>query len=271
MVNDSYQEYLDFAIKIAQYAKEIMLKYFNEGVESKYKSDNTIVTRADIEINHILVEAVKERYPSHAVDGEEESYGNSKYKWICDPIDGTAMYISHIPVATFSLALVCDGEPIIGVALDPFTDSLYTAIKNDGAYLNNKQIRVNNVGFYDEESISHFDMMKHTPYGLDDVLESLSKKTYFVSLGSIVRAGLCVASGKFNLAIFPGVARKYCDIAAIKLIVEEAGGIVTDLFGNNQRYDQDINGAIISNKIVYSETLKILKEHLHKESSHKNN
>ena len=112
------------------------------------------------------------------------------------------------------------------------------------------------------ESVSHFDMMQHTPYKLEDVLKELSDKTYFVSIGSIVRAALCVASGEFNLAIFPGVHKKYCDIAAVKLIVEEAGGIVTDLFGNNQRYDKDINGAIISNKMVYEETLKVIKKFL---------
>ncbi|MCI8460516.1 MAG: hypothetical protein HFE81_03895 [Bacilli bacterium] len=262
MDSENYQEYLDFAIELASEAKEIMLSYFYGDVESHYKSDETIVTRADTEINHLLITKVKEKYPNHSVDGEEEKYGNGNYKWICDPVDGTAMYARKIPTATFSLALVNDGNPIVGVALDPFTDSLYTAIKGKGAYLNHQRIYVSDIGFSNMESVSHFDMMQHTPYKLEDVLKELSDKTYFVSIGSIVRAALCVASGEFNLAIFPGVHKKYCDIAAVKLIVEEAGGIVTDLFGNNQRYDKDINGAIISNKMVYEETLKVIKKFL---------
>ena len=69
------------------------------------------------------------KFAKNMVDGEEEQFGESNYKWVCDPVDGTAMYARHIPVAVFSLALVIDGKPIVGVVYDPFTDSLYTAIK----------------------------------------------------------------------------------------------------------------------------------------------
>ena len=73
---------------------------------------------------------------------------------------------------------------------------------------------------------------------------------------------MCVAEGNFTLALFPGTKHKNCDIAAVKVIVEEAGGIVTDLFGNEQRYDQDINGTIISNKRCFSEVLEAIKNML---------
>lgn len=69
---------------------------------------------------------------------------------------------------------------------------------------------------------------------------------------------MCVANGEFNLAIFPGTEHKNCDIAAVKVIVEEAGGKVTDLFGNEQRYDKSINGAIISNGIVHDEVIDVI-------------
>ena len=73
---------------------------------------------------------------------------------------------------------------------------------------------------------------------------------------------MCVANGDFNLAIFPGTKHKNCDIAAAKVIVEEAGGKVTDLFGNEQRYDQSIKGAIISNGIVHDDVLKFIKNNI---------
>ena len=70
------------------------------------------------------------------------------------------------------------------------------------------------------------------------------------------------ASGDFAAAIYPGTKHKNCDIAAAKVIVEEAGGKVTDLFGGEQRYDGDINGALISNGTVHAEALEIIKKHV---------
>lgn len=72
---------------------------------------------------------------------------------------------------------------------------------------------------------------------------------------------MCVASGEFNLAIFPGTKRKNCDIAAAKVIVEEAGGKVTNLLGEEQRYDTDIKGAIVSNGKVHNEVIEAIKKY----------
>ena len=259
---NEYNEYLEFAKDIAKYAGKVMLKYFNEDNGASYKGDKTIVTLADKEINSYLINRVKEKYPSHAVDGEEEQFGESKYKWVCDPVDGTAMYARHIPVAVFSLALVVDGKSVVGLVYDPFTNNLYTAIKGQGAYKNNKKIEVNNILLNDMKSVSNFDMWSNADYNLYDVIEEIGKETYFVSIGSVIRACMCVASGEFNFAIFPGTKHKNCDIAATKLIVEEAGGRVTNLFGNDQRYDQSIKGAIVSNGKVHDEVVNTIKKYI---------
>lgn len=259
-------EYLDFAKGIARYAGKIMLKYFNQDNGEKYKLDKTIVTLADTEINSYLIKKVKEKYPNHAVDGEEEQFGKSNYMWVCDPIDGTTMYSKHIPVAVFSLALVVDGEPILGVVYDPFTDNIYSAIKNEGAYKNGVRIKVNMVELDDMRSASNFDMWPESEYNIFDPIKELGKKTYFVGIGSVIRASMCVASGEFNLAIYPGVGHKNCDIAALKVIVEEAGGKVTDIFGEEQRYDRDINGAIISNGLVHDEVVRVIKKYINKKN-----
>ena len=249
------EKYLDFAKEIAKEAGKIMTKYFNmEGVSS-YKGDKTIVTLADKEINSYLIKRVKEEFPNHSVDGEEEAFGEGEYVWVCDPVDGTAMYARHIPVAVFSLALVVNGEPLVGVVYDVFTDSLYTGVKGKGAYKNEERISVNDVDLNDMRSVANFDMWPEAEYNVFDVLKELGKETYFVGLGSVIRAGMCVASGEFTCAIFPGTKHKNCDIAAVKVIVEEAGGKVTDFDGNEQRYDKDINGAIMANKVVYDKIL----------------
>lgn len=259
------KEYLKFAVDIAKKAGEIMIKYFKEDNGANYKYDQTIVTKADTEINEYLINKVKEKYPTHSVDGEEEQFGKSSYVWVCDPVDGTAMYARHIPTAVFSLALVIDGEPIIGVVYDIFTNSLYTAIKGEGAYKNGKLINVNNIELNDKRSVAQYDMWPASEYNIFDAIKKLGEKTYFVSIGSIIRASMCVASGDFTVAIFPGTKHKNCDIAAVKVIVEEAGGKVTDLFGNEQKYDRDINGAIISNGVVHQEVIDTINKYLKEE------
>lgn len=258
-----YQEYLEFAKNIAYKAKEIMIYYFNNS-NSSYKEDDTIVTKADKEINDYLINQVKEKYPNHSVDGEEKQFGSSNYVWVCDPIDGTAMYARSVPVFVFSLALVIDGIPVVGVVYDPTLDHMYTAIKGSGAYLNDKKINVNNNELDDKRNVGHYDMIRLFEYDIYDCIKELNNHMYFVSLGSIIRASMCVATGDFTVAIFPGTDHKNCDIAAVKIIVEEAGGIVTDLFGNNQRYDKSINGAIISNKIVHNDIIDIIKKYIKK-------
>lgn len=256
------QEYLSFAKEIAYKAGEIMINYFKGDNGASYKFDQTIVTKADTEINNYLISRVKETFPTHSVDGEEKQFGKSDYVWVCDPVNGTAMYARHIPVAVFSLALVINGISTVGVVYDPFTKNLYSAMKGNGAYKNNEKINVNDIELDDMKSVSNFDMWPAADYNLYDTMKELGKKTYFVGIGSVIRACMCVANGDFNLAIFPGTKHKNCDIAAAKVIVEEAGGKVTDLFGNEQRYDEGINGAIISNKKVHSEVVSVLKKNL---------
>ena len=257
-----YNNYLEFAKDIAYKAKDIMLKYFNSDNSESYKEDNTIVTLADKEINDLLIKEVKEVFPNHSVDGEEESCGNSNYVWVCDPIDGTAMYSRGIPVAVFSLALTIDGNPVVGVVYDPFNDNMYYATQGSGAYKNNNKIHVSNIDLSDKRSVAHYDMHPSFDYNIFDVIKELGNKSYFVSIGSIIRASMCIAEGNFTLAIFPGIIHKNCDIAAVKIIVSEAGGVVTDLFGNEQRYDKSINGALISNGIMHDEVVELIKKYL---------
>ena len=256
------EEYLEFAKDIAYQAGKIMLKYFNQNNGASYKGDKTIVTTADTEINSYLIKKVKEHYPTHAVDGEEEQSGKSNFVWVCDPVDGTAMYARHIPVAVFSLALVIDGVSNGGVVYVPFTDSLYTAIKGKGAYKNGEKISVNDYTLDDIRTVCHCDMWSKAKYDVCKVFEKLRKQTRLNDIGSITRASCLVATGDYSLTIFTGTEHKHCDIAAVKVIVEEAGGKVTDLFGNEQRYDQSIKGALISNGIVHDEVVEVIKNYI---------
>lgn len=196
------EEYLEFAKDIAKEAGKIMLKYFNMDNGASYKGDKTIVTLADTEINSYLIKKVKEKYPNHSVDGEEEQFGKSDYVWVCDPVDGTAMYARHIPVAVFSLALVVKGESKVGVVFDPFTNSLYTAIKGKGTYRNGKKITVNDYELENMKTVCHYDLWPSAEYNISKVIQKLGSKAYFVSIGSIIRACMCVATRRFQPCYF---------------------------------------------------------------------
>lgn len=252
---------LEFAKKLAYDAGEIMRKYFNQVDISRYKADNTIVTLADEEINQMVIDRVSENYPDHGVYGEEDSSGRDKnILWVCDPLDGTAMYARGIPVAVFSIALVVDGEPQLGVVYDPWTDRMYSATKAGGAYLNDKQIRVNKYSLADRGAVIGYDYVSGMPFNTLKAAYNLHKNTYLMSIGSMVHGVILVASG-VSVAYIASGSRPH-DIAAAKIIVEEAGGRVTSIYGEDQRYDRDIKGAVISNGVVHDEIIRAIKKEL---------
>ena len=255
------QEYLGFAKKIAYEAGKIILSYFNQTDIGHYKQDNTIVTKADEEINQFVINEVRTKYPDHGVYGEEDSFGKDRPTlWVCDPLDGTAAFTRGLPVAVFSLALVVDGQPVMGVVYDPFTDRLYSAIQNEGAFCNDEQIKVNNTRLGERDATIDGSYAPTMPFNPTKAFYELQQTNRVSAIGSLVHAAIMVADGALIASIASG-SRPY-DIAAAKIIVEEAGGRVTDLYGETQRYDGEIKGAIISNGLVHEEITNIVKEAL---------
>lgn len=258
------KEYLEFAKEIALYAGKTMMEYYNKDFDLGYKEDNTVVTMVDKKINRYLIEKVKEKYPNHSVSGEEESFRNdsSDYVWVCDPIDGTSMYVNHIPVFTFSLALVYKGEPIIGVVYNPNEDKLYTSVKGEGAYCNGIKLNVNDKKLGELGYKSNVEIFENNLIDEVSLIKELKKVSNMSSIGSVVRASMAIASGDFSCGVCPGGEHGYCDVAASYLIVTEAGGKVTNLYGEEQRYDTGIKGTIITNGISHEEVLEIVKKYL---------
>jgi myo-inositol-1(or 4)-monophosphatase len=257
-----FNEELKFAKKLALEAGEIMRSYAKEKIlATEIKEDETIVTQADKEINSLVIKRVQSKYPSHSIDGEEGSFTQeTDHVWVCDPIDGTNPFAMGLQVSIFSLALVIDGEPAVGVIYDPFGDKLYYAQTGSGAFMNDEIISVSKNGF-GAKARMNFDWWPEAEYDILTPLQKLSKdeNVYLLSPGSTTHMAALVARGEFIASIFPGTKGKNVDIAAAKVIVEGAGGRVTDLFGNEQRYDVDIKGAIVSNGVVHDEIVEYLK------------
>lgn len=258
MNNEKKSEYLEFAKGVALKAGEIMLGYFDTDVERRLKDAKELVTVADEEINQMVIDEVGRVYPEHSVSGEEASADNgSDEVWVCDPIDGTIPFTQGVPISVFSLALVVDGKSIVGVVCDPFTKRFYSAAQGMGAFVNGDEIKVSGK-VLDSQSTVDIEWWSQSDFDLGQVPHEIATKTgaYAPCLGSTVNACALVASGKYEACLFAGSKGKFVDIAAVKVIAEEAGGKVTDLFGNDQRYDEDIKGAIVSNGAIHDELLK---------------
>ena len=256
-------EYLEFAKEIALCAGKIMLEYYNDNMDLNYKEDKTVVTLVDKKINSYLIEKVKEKYKDHSVNGEEESYKkDSEYVWVCDPLDGTGMYVNHIPVFVFSLALVHNGEPIVGVVYNANEDKMYSAIKGEGAYCNNVRIHVNDKSLGDLGYRTNIEIFNNDIIDEVSLLKELKSSSTISSIGSVARSCMAIATGDFSCDIFPGTSHGNCDLAASYLIVREAGGKVTNIYGEQQRYDSDIKGAIITNGISHSKILQKVEKYI---------
>ena len=256
------QGWLDFAKALARDAGEIMRKYFGKQPDSHLKADNTIVTIADEEINQLVIDRVRATYPEHDIDGEEASdRRGSDYLWVCDPIDGTATFAMELPVSVFSLALVIDGSPEIGVVYAPFSDHLYWAVRGQGSFMDGKQIHVSDKVF-GQMAEMNVDWWPSAEWDVMKAIHRLAydKGAYVTAPGSTTHAAMLVARGAFVASVFAGSRGKNVDIAAAKVIVEEAGGKVTDLFGEDQRYDGDISGAVVSNGVVHDDIIQALRE-----------
>ena len=249
-------DYRSFAIQLAKKSGAIIRSNFKIGVSKKWKNDGTPVTRTDLEINKLVLLAIRKKFPAHSIVSEEGSaLTNSEYAWVCDPIDGTVPFSHGYPTFAFSLALTQNGRSILGVAYDPILDHLVVAEKGRGAFLNGKRIAVRKESKIGSKTFVNIDG-DHTNRILK-LRELLLKRRSHVSiLYSCVYASIRVASGEFSAEVYEW--NKSWDAASVKIIAEEAGGRVTDLRGREQRYDRPIHGFIAGTPAVHRQLVRMI-------------
>lgn len=255
----TYDAELDFAQNLAREAGKIMLEWFAKGTTKEWKRDTTPVTEADFAINRMVIEHITVNFPADNVLGEEESahHGGAR-TWVCDPIDGTVPFAHGLPISTFVIALVTDGKPVIGIVYDPFLDRLFHAVTGQGAFMDTTHLHVSagtlKNSVVDATGFSlKGNMTGRNPsfiYGLHGY------GSIVTTAWSSVLTSMLVANGQYTASLTSSPHPH--DGAASKIIVEEAGGKVTDLYGNDQRYDQAINGVLVSNGIVHEQLIDLL-------------
>ena len=259
------KNYKRFAIGLAKQAGEIIRNNFTLGMKKEWKADNTPLTETDLVVNQLVIDSIKKAFPEHSVLSEEGDYFSkeSDYVWVCDPLDGTIPFSHGIPVCAFSLALVYKGESVLGVVYDPFMDRMFFAEKGKGAFMNKKRISVSSRDTFKHSlfSVVHWN---GAPFDFSRLAVVLKNEGARISNISIAYMGALTAAGEFVGTIFPGDHPN--DTAALKVLVEEAGGKVTDIFGNEQRYDRPIKGHVVSNGILHEKLLALVRETMKRES-----
>jgi myo-inositol-1(or 4)-monophosphatase len=239
-------DFRDFALDVAEQACSVATEYFDKPMNVERKADNSPVTIADKKINQMVIEAVIATFPEHRVVGEEGSHelAGAEYAWVCDPIDGTVPFSTGISTFAFSLALVRDGHPVLGVIAEPIQKRVFAAELDQGATLNGRPVHVNSEMHFEfdtifVESLSSEPRCRRLRAALDEAWLCTLR------LHSCVYSGAKVINGS-AAALVSGSSHPW-DSAALAIIGREAGAVVTDLNGNDDvRFDEEMNGMILA-------------------------
>ncbi|HPE78232.1 MAG TPA: inositol monophosphatase [Draconibacterium sp.] len=231
------------------------------------ESQSSIVTKADIESEKKIIEIISEKFPDHNTLGEETGFQNrnSEFTWVIDPLDGTSNFAAGLPWFGVIICVLKNSIPFLAGCFLPVQNELYFAEKGRGATCNGKKITVS-----DETKLKNI----LAAYSLDFSDEPGKTEHETKVIGTLVknirnlRGTNCLidfcytADGKLGACI--NQTTKIWDIAAPGLIIEEAGGIVTDILGNQfdfslneTNYNRNFN-IVCSNKMLHAELIKLM-------------
>ncbi|MEW6164639.1 MAG: inositol monophosphatase family protein [Pseudomonadota bacterium] len=225
------------------------------------KQQNDFVTEVDRAAEATIIETLREVYPSHAILAEESGgSGDSEYQWIIDPLDGTTNFIHGFPQYAVSIALLHKGVPSQAVVYDPNRNELFTASKGAGAFLNDKRIRVSKRTKLDESLIGTgfpYRLFEHVDAYLA-IFKEMTKRCSGVRRPGAASLDLAwVAAGRLDGFWEFGLAP--WDMAAGALLIQEAGGLVSDLAGES---DYLATGNIIGGTPkVFNQLLQVIQPH----------
>ena len=259
----SYLKELEFALKVVKASERITLKYFQSRFKVNYKSDRSPVTVADRTCEKFLVEELSRKFPHHGFYGEE--FGEEKnrvpvlhesaMRWIIDPIDGTRNFTRGIPYWGTLCGLECEGDVVAGIMALPALKLIYYASKGSGTFKNGKRLKVSRIKELEKSAIifgglSYFIGTQYEKPFLEIVKSAYHDRGFGDCFGYSF-----VADGSAEAMLDPIVSP--WDVAAIKVIIEEAGGIFTDFEGNSTIYSRT---AIAANPFIHEAVLRKLSQ-----------
>ena len=243
--------FLSAALEAAHAAADVIRHYYRGQFEVNFKADNSPVTRADIEAEQVIRKTISLRFPEHGFYGEETGRqdGNSGYLWLVDPIDGTKSFVRRYPFFSTQIALMHEGRIILGVSSAPAFEEMAWAESGTGSWLGGERLQVSNIGALDQAALSTGNLRtlasseSWTGWG-----EVVARVDRIRGYGDFYHYHL-LASGRIDAVVESDV--NILDIAALSLIVEEAGGRFTDLYGN--AVGLDTTSVLATNGLLHDE------------------
>jgi histidinol-phosphatase len=218
------------------------------------KPDLTPVTEADRATEEALRAEIARARPDHGIVGEEfGAVGSSAWRWVLDPIDGTKNYVRGIPVWATCIALQRDDEVVVGVVSAPALGRRWWASRGGGAFADGAPIRVSGVADLADAQLSYDSVTGFEAHGLGGRFLDLARRCWRTRGLGDFWSHVLVAEGAVDVAVEPEVS--LWDVAAVQVIVEEAGGRFTDLAG---RARPDGGSAVSTNGLLHGEVLATL-------------
>ena len=250
-------ELLRFAHALADAADALTSAAFRGILDVRTKADGTWVTQVDQDVERTLRARIRERYPHHAVLGEEDGRDGpaDAPTWIIDPIDGTTNFVRGNPIFATLIALQTDGEELVGVVSAPALSTRWDGVRGGPAHQDGRIIHVSDRRHLGDAEVAFGGLDYFTPRGLDDVVTSLVQATARQRGYGDFWQHCLVAAGSTDIALEAEVS--LWDLAAVKVVVEAAGGRFTSLDG---RTTADGGDALSTNGHLHDEVLAMVSE-----------
>jgi len=252
-----YNVAVEAARKAGDLARQVYDATFHDrSLDVIMKEDDSPVTVADRGAEQLVRELVTRHFPTDGFLGEEfgDQPGESGYRWIIDPIDGTKSFVRHVPIWATLIGLEYKGEQIAGVVYIPCFRQMYRALRGDGAYLDDCRIRVSDVDKLSNAQLCYSSFGWFRKNGKEAIFHDLYEKTGRQRGFGDFYGFTLVAQGSADIMIEHGVHP--WDVAATKVLVEEAGGRFTDWTGNPTIHTPD---CLATNGKLHDDVLKILQ------------
>jgi histidinol-phosphatase len=254
-MNAAWRTRYEAAVEAAQKAGTHALTYFDRPLDVEWKANQSPVTVADREAEERLRAALLGAFPGDGFLGEEsgETAGTTGFRWIIDPIDGTRSFVRGIPLWATLVGLEYQGETVAGVTFLPALGQTFRALRGDGAYRDERRIRVSDVTDLAEAQVFYSGINWFIQSGCRDTFLDLVSRTQRQRGFGDFYGFVLVAQGSGEMMVEYGVSA--WDVAALKPLVEEAGGIFTDWDGTPTIHRPDV---LASNGRLHGETLRLL-------------